>query len=56
MRNSLKDKVIMFIVMVIVGMLFNHMNCLDYSFNDLYLSITLFYGGLLMDSNMIWSQ
>jgi len=46
----------MFIVMVIVGMLFNPMNILAYSFSDLYLSQTLFYGGLLMASNMIWAH
>ena len=56
MKNSLKDKIIMFVVMVIVGMLFNPMNCLAYSFSDLYLSTTLFYGGLLMASNMIWAH
>ena len=42
--------------MVIVGMLFNPMNCLAYSFSDLYLSTTLFYGGLLMASNMMWGH
>ena len=42
--------------MVIVGILFNPMNMLAYRFNDLYLSLTLFYGGLLMASNMIWSH
>ncbi len=46
----------MFIVMVIVGMLFNPMNILAYRFSDLYLSQTLFYGGLLMASNMIWTH
>lgn len=45
-----------FIVMVIVGMMFNPMNVLAYKFNHLYLSLTLFYGGLLMASNMIWSH
>lgn len=44
----------MFIVMVIIGMLFNPMNILAYRFTDLYISQTLFYGGLLMASNMIW--
>ncbi len=43
----------MFIVMVIIGMLFNPMNILAYRFSDLYISQTLFYGGLLMASNMI---
>ena len=39
--------------MVIVGMLFNPMNILAYRFSDLYISQTLFYGGLLMASNMV---
>ena len=42
--------------MVIVGMLFNPMNILAYSINDIYISLTLFYGGLLMASNMIWAH
>ena len=52
----LKNHIIQFIIMVIVGILFNPMNMLAYRFNDLYLSLTLFYGGLLMASNMIWSH
>jgi len=46
----------MFIVMVIVGMLFNPMNILAYRFDNLYISLTLFYGGLLMASNMMWAH
>ena len=46
----------MFIVMVIIGMLFNPMNILAYRFSYLYISQTLFYGGLLMASNMIWAH
>ena len=46
----------MFITMVIVGMLFNPMNILAYRFSDLYISLTLFYGGLLMASNMMWAH
>ena len=46
----------MFIVMVIVGMLFNPMNILAYRLSDLYLSQTLFYSGLLMASNMMWAH
>ena len=45
---------ILFVVMVIVGMLFNPMNILAYRWPDLYISQTLFYGGLLMASNMMW--
>jgi len=51
-----KRHTIMFIVMVIVGMLFNPMNVLAYRVTDLYISLTLFYGGLLMASNMIWAH
>jgi len=57
MKQSLyKRQAIMFVVMVIVGMLFNPMNILAYKINDLYLSLTLFYSGLLMASNMIWAH
>jgi hypothetical protein len=52
----MKKEIIMFCVMVVVGMLFNPMNVLAYRINDLYLSLTLFYGGLLMASNMIWAH
>jgi len=51
-----KKQVIQFIVMVIVGMLFNPMNILVYRINDLYISLTLFYSGLLMATNMIWAH
>jgi hypothetical protein len=54
--NIYKRQFISFIIMVIVGMLFNPMNILAYRFSDLYISQTLFYGGLLMASNMIWAH
>ena len=53
---NIKMQIIQFFVMTIVGICFNPMNMLAYRFNDLYLSTTLFYGGLLMASNMIWSH
>ena len=57
MKSTLyKRQIIMFIVMVIVGILFNPMNILAYRFSDLYISQTLFYGGLLMASNMMWAH
>jgi len=56
MKINVKKQLMMFLVMVIVGMLFNPMNILAYRLNDLYLSLTLFYGGLLMASNMIWAH
>jgi len=46
----------MFFIMILVGILFNPMNMLAYRFDDLYLSLTLFYGGLIMASNMIWAH
>jgi len=48
--------IIQFIVMIIVGVLFNPMNALAYNVNDLYMSLTLLYSGILMASNMIWSH
>ena len=54
--NLDRKQIIMFTVMVIVGILFNPMNILVYKFNDLFLSLTLFYGGLLMASNMLWAH
>ena len=56
MMDSPKFQIVQFIVMVIVGMAFNPMNALAYRTSDLYVSQTLFYGGLLMASNMIWSH
>ena len=53
---NIKTQIIMFIVMIIIGMLFNPMNILAYRLNDLYISLTLFYGGILMASNMIWAH
>ena len=51
-----KKQIIMFIVMIVIGMTLNPMNILAYRISDLYISITLFYGGLLMASNMIWAH
>ena len=53
---SVKKNIIMFIVMFVVGILFNPMNILAYRLNDIYLSYTLIYGGLVMASNMIWAH
>ena len=47
---------IQFIIMILVGMAFNPMNMLAFRIEDLYLSLTLFYGGVLMASNMIWAH
>lgn len=42
--------------MFLLGITLNPMNILAYRFSDIYLSLTLIYGGLLMASNMIWSH
>ena len=51
-----KKNVVMFLSMIIVGMFFNPMNALAYRLSDIYVSHTLFLGGVLMASNMIWSH
>lgn len=56
MSNILKYQIVMFIVMTIVGICFNAMNALAFSISHLYFSYTLFYGGCLMASNMIWAH
>ena len=56
MQSNSFHFLINFVVMVIVGMAFNPMNVLAYRLSDLYVSLTLFYGGLLMAANMIWSH
>jgi len=55
-NNLIRHQTVMFIVMIIVGMAFNPMNILAYRFSDLYISTTLFYGGMLMASNMMWAH
>lgn len=52
----MKNSIIQFIIMTLIGIFFNPMNMLAYSINDLYFSTTLLYGGFLMASNMIWSH
>lgn len=54
--NNYSTQIIMFITMIVIGMLFNPMNMLAYRFDDFYISLTLFYGGLLMASNMVWGH
>ena len=54
--NEYHAQIIQFIVMLIVGMFLNPMNVLVYNISDLYFSLTLFYGGLFMASNMMWAH
>jgi len=56
MEHLYKRHIIMFVVMVLVGMMFNPMNILAYDISHIYMSLTLFYSGLLMASNMIWAH
>lgn len=56
MYTTLRYQIVMFIIMVSIGISFNPMNVLAYRFSDLYLSMTLFYGGILMASNMMWAH
>ena len=50
------NQLTMFVVMFLVGIFLNPMSVLAYRMNDLYLSLTLVYGGLIMASNMMWSH
>lgn len=52
----MKHHIIQFSIMIIMGMLFNPMNVLAYRLDDLYISLTLFYGGILMAANMVWGH
>ena len=52
----LKHQIIQFVGMALIGIAFNPMNLLAYRFNDLYMSLTLLYGGLVMAANMVWSH
>lgn len=54
--HLIQKQIIQFIIMFLLGVLFNPMNILVYKLNQLYLSLTLVYGGLLMATNMIWGH
>ena len=56
MQGEYKRQMIMFIIMVIIGVCFNPMNALVYRSSDIYMSLTIFYGGLLMAFNMMWAH
>ena len=55
-ENIISEQLILFVVMFFVGVILNPMNMLAYRLSDIFLSLTLIYGGLLMASNMIWSH
>ena len=51
-----KRSMFAFILTIILGMLFTHMNILVYRLSDIYISFTLFYTGLLLASKMLWGH
>ena len=51
-----KEFLITFIVNIFIGMGFNAMNMMAYDISHLYVSVTLFYVGCIMASNMVWSH
>lgn len=55
-QEVLRKQVIQFVVMVVVGIILNPMNVLAHRMEDVYFSMTLFYGGVLMASNMMWAH
>ena len=48
MNNQIKSQLVMFIIMTTLGITLNPMNVLANSIDDIYLSFTLVYGGMLM--------
>ncbi len=56
MSDIFKHQLVLFLVMFVIGVVFNDMNMMAYRFNDVYLSLTLIYSGLFMASNMIWGH
>lgn len=56
MNNIILYQCIQFIVMLIIAVMLNPMNLLLYQVEDFYFSLTLFYSGLFMVSNMMWAH
>lgn len=54
--QTLKNQIVQFFIMFLLGVFFNPMNMLAYDFDHFYISYTLIYGGILMASNMIWGH
>ena len=55
-KELLNYQIIQFIIMFLFGFFLNPMNVLAFRLNDFYTSLTLFYSGLFMASNMIWAH
>lgn len=56
MNNTILYQTIQFIVMLIIAIMLNPMNLLINHVEDFYFSLTLFYSGLFMVSNMMWAH
>ena len=54
--NIILYQSIQFIIMLIIAIVLNPMNVLLYQVEDFYFSLTLFYSGLFMVSNMMWAH
>jgi len=54
--SNMTNHFIKFAMMMAIGILLNPMNMLAYRLSDLYFSRTLFYGGILMASHMVWAH
>ena len=54
--NIILYQSIQFIIMLIIAVVLNPMNVLLYQVEDFYFSLTLFYSGLFMVSNMMWTH
>ena len=55
-NNIILYQCIQFIIMLIIAIVLNPMNVLLYQVEDFYFSLTLFYSGLFMVSNMMWAH
>jgi len=54
--NFVREQITLFIVMFSVGIFLNPMSLMAYKMDDLYISVTLVYGGFIMASNMMWAH
>ena len=52
----IKEYILQFAIMFVIGLILNPMNILANKISDLYLSPTLVYGAIFMASNMLWAH
>jgi hypothetical protein len=56
MNNTIKDQLILFMVMFIIALVLDPMNIMIYSLDDYYLSKPLIFSSLYMASTMLWGH